>query len=180
MRDNPYIGLLLVFVPFSLVSLGGGPSIFAPMQREAVDVYHWISAREFVDLFAIARTAPGPGAMLVTLIGWKVAGWTGALVATVALFAPASLLTFAVARVYDRYRGHAWHQALEEGLQPVAVGLILAGAISILHLSGDRPIAWAAALASGLALALRPKLHPFIILFSVAGAFVALFFAGLG
>ncbi len=179
MRDNPYVGLLLVFVPFSLVSLGGGPSIFAPMQREAVDVYHWISAREFVDLFAVARTAPGPGAMLVTLIGWKVAGWSGALVATVALFGPASFLTFAVARVYDRYRGRAWHTALEAGLAPIAVGLILAGAVAILHLSGDRPIAWGAAMASGAALALRPKLHPFIILFGAAAVFVALYFAGI-
>jgi len=178
MRDNPYIGLLLVFVPFSLVSIGGGPSIFAPMQRETVDVWHWISAREFVDLFAVARTAPGPGAMLVTLIGWKVAGWSGALVATVALFGPASLLTYGVARVYDRYRGRAWHEALEKGLAPIAVGLIFAGAISILHLSGDRVVAWAAALAAGAALAFRPRLHPFAILFVSAAAFVALFFAG--
>ena len=178
MRDSPYFGLLLVFVPFSLVSLGGGPSIFAPMQRESVDVWHWITAREFVDLFAIARTAPGPGAMLATLIGWKVAGWSGALVATIALFGPASLLTYGVARFYDRYRGRDWHMALEKGLAPIAVGLILAGAVAILHLSGDRPIAWAAALASGAALALWPKLHPFIILFASAGVFVVWFFVG--
>ena len=107
MRDNPYVGLMLVLVPFSLVSLGGGPSIFAPLQHQTVDVWHWITAREFIDLFAIARTAPGPGAMLTTLIGWKVAGWSGALVATLALFGPASLLTYGVARVYDRFRGRA-------------------------------------------------------------------------
>ena len=69
MRDNPLIGLAWVLVPFSLLSIGGGPSIFAPLQRETVDVWHWITAREFIDLFAIARTAPGPGAMLSTLIG---------------------------------------------------------------------------------------------------------------
>jgi chromate transporter len=178
MRDNPLIGLLIVLVPFSLVSVGGGPAIFAPLQRETVDVWHWITAREFVDLFAIARTAPGPGAMLTTLIGWKVAGWSGAFVATVALFGPASLLTYGVARVYDRYRGRAWHTALENGLAPIAVGLVFSGAISVLHLSGDRPIAWAAALAAGAALRIWPKLHPFAMLFAGAAIFVAIFFLG--
>jgi chromate transporter len=180
MRDNPLVGLLIVLVPFSLVSVGGGPAIFAPLQRETVDVWRWLTAREFVDLFAIARTAPGPGAMLATLIGWKVAGWSGAFVATVALFGPASLLTYGVARVYDRYRGRAWHTALENGLAPIAVGLIFSGAISVLHLSGDRPIAWAAALASGAALWFWPKLHPSAILFAGAAIFVAVHFAGGG
>ena len=180
MRDNPYFQLLFVLAPFSLVSVGGGPAIFAPLQHEAVDVWRWISAREFVDLFAIARTAPGPGAMLTTLIGWKVAGWSGALVATMALFGPASFLTYAVARVYDRYRGRSWHTAVENGLAPIAVGLILSGALSVLHLTGDNPLAWAAAIASGAALSLRPKLHPFIILFAGAVIFVAWYFAGLG
>ena len=87
MRDNPYFGLLYVLVPFSLVSVGGGPAIFAPLQHQSVDIWQWVSAREVVDLFAIARTAPGPGAMLTTLIGWKVAGWSGAIVATLALVA---------------------------------------------------------------------------------------------
>ena len=59
MRDSPYFGLLYVLVPFSLVSVGGGPAIFAPLQHQSVDIWHWVSAREFVDLFAIARTAPG-------------------------------------------------------------------------------------------------------------------------
>lgn len=179
MRDNPYFGLLYVLVPFSLVSVGGGPAIFAPLQHQSVDIWHWVTAREFVDLFAIARTAPGPGAMLTTLIGWKVAGWSGAFVATLALFGPASIMTYAVARVYDRYRGRPWHTALEEGLAPIAVGLILSGAVSVLHLSGDRPLAWAAAIASGAALAFLPKLHPFIILFTGAAIFVAAFFMGL-
>ena len=38
MRDNPLLGLTFILVPFSLLSIGGGPSIFAPLQREVVDV----------------------------------------------------------------------------------------------------------------------------------------------
>ena len=94
--------------------------------------------------------------------------------------ATTSVLTYAVARVYDRYRGRDWHTALENGLAPVAVGLIFAGAISILRLSGDRPVAWIAAMASGAALWMWPKAHPFLILFAGAALFVALSFAGFG
>jgi chromate transporter len=179
MRDNPLLGLTFILVPFSLLSIGGGPSIFAPLQREVVDVMQWITAREFIDLFSIARVAPGPGAMLATLIGWKVAGWTGAIVATLALFVPASILTLAVARVYDRYRGREWHTALEKGLAPVAVGLIFAGAISIIRLSGNGALTWAAAVGAGLVLTLRPRLHPFVVLFAGAALFISAEIAGL-
>jgi chromate transporter len=179
MRDNPLIGLIVVLAPFSLVSVGGGPSIFAPLQHQTVDVWRWITAREFIDLFAIARTAPGPGAMLSTLIGWKVAGWFGAFVATVSLFGPASVLCFFVARLYDRYRGRDWHTALEQGLAPIAVGLIFAGALAVLNLSGGRATTWAVAFASGIVLSFRPKLHPFLILFAGALVFVALEFSGV-
>ncbi len=177
MRDDLYIGLIVVLVPFSLVSIGGGPSIFAPLQHETVDIRHWITARQFIDLFAIARTAPGPGAMLSTLIGWTVAGWSGAFIATVALFGPASLLTYGVARVYDRYRGRDWHTALENGLAPIAVGLVFAGAVSVLRLSAEGPLALLAALGAWAAMWRFPKLHPFLVLFAGAGLFVARGFA---
>ena len=179
MRDNPLLGLTVIIVPFSLLSIGGGPSIFAPLQREVVDVMQWLTAREFIDLFSIARVAPGPGAMLTTLIGWKVGGWAGAIVATLAMFVPASILTLMVARVYDRYRGRDWHTALEAGLAPVAVGLIFAGAISIIRLSGNSTLTWAAAVGAGAVLTLRPKLHPFVMLFAGAALFMAAEFAGL-
>ena len=60
MRDDPILGLLIVFVPLSLLSIGGGPSILAGIQN-AVEARHWMSQHDFVDLFAIARAAPGPG-----------------------------------------------------------------------------------------------------------------------
>ena len=178
MRENPLLGLLFVMVPFSLLSLGGGPSIFAPLQREAVDVMGWLTTREFIDLFSIARTAPGPGAMLSTLIGWKVAGWTGAIVATLGLFVPSSLLCLGVARVYDRYRGRDWHTALEGGLGPIAVGLIASGALAILRVSGGKPLPVVVALCSGLVLMAWSKVHPFVILFSGAGIFILAEFLG--
>ena len=129
-----YMSLLAVFVPFSLVAIGGGGSVFAPIQRESVDVQHWITGREFIELFAIARVSPGPGSMLATVIGWKVAGWGGALVATIAMFLPSSILCLGVAQVWNRYRGRDWHKALETGLAPIGTGLMFAGVVAILKI----------------------------------------------
>jgi chromate transporter len=171
MRNNALLGLLAVFVPFSLVSVGGGTSIIAGMQHESVDVHQWISAREFVDLFAISRAAPGPGLMLATLIGWKVSGWLGAIVATLAIFVPSSLLCYAITLVWRRYRGRRWHTALEQGLAPVGIGLVLSGAVAVLRVSGGGALSWILAFASAALLTWRPKLHPLLV-FAIGGAIV--------
>ena len=83
--------LALVFAPLSLVSIGGGPSIIAEIQHQAVVVHGWVTQREFADLFAIARAAPGPGStLLAILIGFSAAGWMGVLVVFLAFFVPSS------------------------------------------------------------------------------------------
>jgi hypothetical protein len=61
----------------------------------------------------------------------------------------------------------------------VAVGLIFAGAISIIRLSGNGALTWAAAVGAGLVLTLRPKLHPFVVLFAGAALFISAEMAGL-
>ena len=173
MRDNPFLTLILVFVPFSFVSIGGGASIIAGVQHQAVNVHQWVTAREFIDLFALARGAPGPGSMLITLIGWKVAGLPGAFVATAALFIPSSVLCYVLARVWNAHRGKTWHKALETGLAPVGTGLILAGAIAILRLSGGTAAAWIVAGGAAVILGFRPRLHPLLLLTAGGAIFVA-------
>ena len=170
MKDNIALALLAVFVPFSLVSIGGGTSIIAGIQHETVDVHHWLTNREFVDLFAISRAAPGPGLLLSSLVGWHIWGWSGAIIATLAIFVPSSLLCYGVALVWRRYRGRRWHKALEEGLTPVGIGLVFAGAVSVLRVSGGGALAWVLAFATAALLTFRPKLHPLIV-FALGGAF---------
>jgi chromate transporter len=164
MRETLLIPLALTFISFSLTSIGGGPSVFAPMQHEAVDVHHWITAREFVEMFAMSRAAPGPGSMLCALIGWKVDGWAGAIIATLALFVPSSLLCYGVARVWNSHRGKAWHTAVQDGLAPIGAGLILAGVLAIGRVAGAGPLWWGIAVVAAGALGLRPKLHPMVLL----------------
>lgn len=165
--------LLKIFVPFSLVSFGGGASILAGIQHQVVDVEQMISARDFLDLFALSRGAPGPGTMLVTLIGWKVGGWTGALVATLAIFVPSSILCFMVARIWNRHRGKPWHTALANGLEPVGTGLLMSGAIAILQLAKAGPVSLALCFSTAAILYMVPRLHPMLFLFVGGFTFIA-------
>src|SRR4051795_6295295 len=139
------IALGLVFAPLSLLSFGGGNAVIADIAQQAINVQGWTSEREFADLFALSRAAPGPGSMLAALIGWKAAGVSGALIATLAFYVPSAALVFAVARLWDRWRGSAWHTAVERGMAPIAAGLFLSGGIAVLRLSPAGPGGWGAA-----------------------------------
>jgi chromate transporter len=167
------LSLALVFAPLSLLSIGGGASLLAEIEHQSVSVHAWTTQREFADLFAISRAAPGPGTMLSTLIGWKVAGVAGALTATVALYLPSSFLVYAAARLWGRWRGSLWHTAVERGLAPIAAGLILAGGIAVLRVSPGGSAVWAAAIVSTALILCWPRLHP-LVMFSVGGALFGL------
>ena len=167
------LALVLVFVPLSLLSIGGGASLLADMEHQSVTVHRWTTAREFADLFAISRAAPGPGTMLSTLIGWKAAGCAGAVTATVALYLPSSILVYGAARLWGRWRGSVWHAAVERGLAPIAAGLILSGGVAVLRVSPGGAAVWMAAVAATVLLLRWPWLHP-LALFAASGALFGL------
>jgi chromate transporter len=174
MKDEHLFALIAVFVPFSMLSIGGGASIIAGIQGEVVGVRGWISARDFIELFAISRAAPGPGTMLATLVGWKVAGWSGATVASLALFLPSSLLCYTVFRLSNAHREKAWHRAVREGLAPVGTGLVIAGIIAILRLSDNVLPAVLIACATATLLIRLPRLPALIVIMGGGGIMVGL------
>jgi chromate transporter len=163
MRADLLWTLFIIFVPMSLLAVGGGASILAPIHHQMVEVHGWLTQREFIDVFAISRAAPGPGSIMVTLIGWKIAGWPGAIAASLGIFAPSSVLCFGVAKAWNRSRGSRFHTALEQGLVPLAAGLMIAGAIAILRASDTGPLGWAVAAASTSVMMWR-SVHPLLVL----------------
>ncbi len=131
MADGKLLNLVLLCVPLSLVSFGGGQSIIAGLQHQTVDIQHILTAREFTDYYAISRAAPGPGTLIVVLIGWHIAGLLGALAAALAIFVPSSALVCIFGSIWQRHRHADWAVAVERGLAPVAAGLIFAGAFAV-------------------------------------------------
>ncbi len=169
--------LVLVFAPLSLVSLGGGPSIFAEMQRQSVEVHGWLTDAQFLDLFAISRAAPGPGSLIAALIGWQAAGFWGALVAALALYVPSSCVLLAVGHWWRRRGDSPARRVIERGLAPIAVGLIFAGVFTLMQADGAGWLEIATLLACSLAL-LRGA-SPYLVMLVVAVLYAALYQAGL-
>lgn len=164
--------LFSVFTPLSFLTVGGGQSILPDIHRQAVDSYGWITEAQFLDYFALSRITPGPASLLVTLIGWQVGGWLGAMAASIAIFLPCSLLIYALARVWARYRHATCVRAIEAGLVPVAAGMILASSCTVLRAAEGGVWAWGVAAASTLAL-VYTRISPFLMLALGAAVFLA-------
>lgn len=139
---NILVTLAVQFGIMSLLALGGANAVVPEMHRQAVELRSWMSEREFADMFAIAQAAPGPNVMLVTLIGYHVAGVAGALVTTFAMCGPTALLAQFLSRIWDRFKDAPWRIAVQNGVTPISVGLVGASAIVLTRASDH---SWVAA-----------------------------------
>jgi chromate transporter len=157
------VSLALIFAELSVLAFGGGNSILPEMQRQMVDVHRWMTAAQFNALFGLAQAAPGPNMMVVTLLGWRLAGFWGALVATLAKFTPSSLITGFTLRLWDRFRDAPWRRAVQTGLVPITVGLVASSAALITTTAAVTPVLIGVTVAVA-ALASATKLHPLWLL----------------
>jgi chromate transporter len=161
--------LAAVYSEMSLFAFGGANAIFPEMQRQVVDVNHWLTAREFAALFALAQAAPGPNMMVVSLVGWRVGGFWGAMVTTGSVALPSSLLTLLVTGVWYRFKDANWRKAVQAGLQPVTAGLIMASAALLIETT---TVDWTAAAVTVVTavLFIFTKVNPMLILAGAATA----------
>lgn len=176
MKDDfgTLLTLALLFSLLSFLSVGGAISAVPEIHRQAVEIHRWMSAREFVDLVAIAQAAPGPNVLFVTLIGHHVAGIPGALVATFFMCGPACAVAFVIARMFDRFRDRPWRMAVQAGLVPLSIGLVGATALIIVR-SADHDWKTFAITAATFAIAYWTRISPLYAL----GAATVLGMAGL-
>jgi chromate transporter len=127
------IQIARVFALLSLVSIGGANAVLPEIRRQVVDVQGWMNDASFANLFAISHAAPGPNIILVSLIGWQLAGLAGLMVATLAIMIPSCSLAFIASRAVTRWSDRRWVGLLKEGLVPVALGLILASGVAMMR-----------------------------------------------
>jgi chromate transporter len=169
--SSTLLQLASLFALLSVLAVGGGSGVIPDMQRAAVDVHHWMSAPEFLDMFAISRAAPGPGSLIVLLVGQRAAGPAGAAVATIAMFLPSSVLAWLAARFWHRAGEASWRRTVERALAPIAVGLTIASGIALLRGTESGWPAYTVTGATTLILTVA-EVHPFVLM--IAGAIVVL------
>ncbi len=154
------VELALYFMMLSLISVGGMPSVLPELQRYAVDVKGWMSADDFIQVFAVGQAAPGPNILIAALVGWKVAGLGGALVALGAMCGPAAVVAWWVAEAWERFKDSPWRLAIQRAIAPIVVALILSGGYVIATPDGTPDWRlWSIAAASA-AVVLATRLNP--------------------
>jgi chromate transporter len=148
--------LFVDFATASLFAIGGGSAALPELHKVVVTYTHWLSDRQFKDIYSLGQIAPGPNMTMVAVIGQHVAGWAGALVTLVAFFVPSSLLAFGANRLWRRLEPWPWLDAIRQGLAPVAIGLLMAGVWLLARLALEGvPTITIAILATAILLAWR-------------------------
>jgi chromate transporter len=157
--SNPILTLVWTFGLMSLFAVGGANAAIPEMHRVAVDVRHWMTDKQFANVFAISQMAPGPNVLIVTLIGYSVAGVAGALVATLAMCGPTAVVAYYVSRLLTRSSHSRWPAIIQAALVPLSIGLMGTSGL-ILALASDRN--WTSALVTALSavLAVATRLNP--------------------
>lgn len=119
--------LFSTFFRIGIGTIGGGYAMIPMMEYEVVTRHGWLEQSEFVDILAVAQTAPGVFAVnMSSLIGQRLGGLRSALVATVANILPSILVILSIAMFFRLFRENVWVEYAFRAVRPVVVSLIAA------------------------------------------------------
>lgn len=131
-----YLELFWSFVQVGLFCVGGGYASMPLIQAQVIDVHGWLSMSEFIDIFTISQMTPGPiGINAATFVGMKVAGFLGAIVATLGFVTPSFILGIILAKLFFKYGNIGVIKGILNGLRPAVVALICSAGMSFVFLA---------------------------------------------
>lgn len=126
-----YCLLFFEFFKIGLFAVGGG-LVTIPFLFDLASTYHWFTTAELTDMIAISQSTPGPiGVNMATYAGFKTAGITGALTATLSLVAPAVIVIYFVQKVLDKWANNQYVTNILSGIRPAVMALILFAGVDV-------------------------------------------------
>ncbi len=123
--------ILIYFGKAGTFIFGSGLVIVPFLYGGVVHEYHWLTEKQFIDAVAIGMITPGPVLITVAFIGYLVSGFSGALLASLGIFAPCYLFTVIPGPYFKKYADNAHLKAVVDGITAAAIGAI-AGSVWIL------------------------------------------------
>lgn len=160
--------LFIAFTRASNLGFGGGPAVVPLIQAEAVDRYKWMNNDEYADALAIGNALPGPIATkMAAYVGYRVAGWLGALSALIGTVLPTVLVVVFLGSLIMTYSDSPELKAMLLAVRPVVVVLIAYTAYEMGKKAFPQTSTWIIAIVTVGVLALS-SIHPaFIIIASM-------------
>lgn len=122
--DDKLVKLFWIFLKIGATLYGSGYVLFAFMEAELVS-RHWMTTAQLTDAIAVGQFTPGPVFSSATFVGWQMAGWSGALIASIAIFLPSFLLVGLLRPLIPVLRKSKWLSAFLDAVNVVAVAMIL-------------------------------------------------------
>lgn len=167
--------IFLTFFKIGAFSFGGGYAMISMIEKEIVDINKWLTSDQLIDIIGVAEMTPGPIAInSSTFVGYKVAGFMGALAGTVGVILVSFLMITLLSKYVDKAMTTKWFKGVLKGIRPGIVGLILAAAISI-GLKAVVDIKSLLILALVLFLIVKKGIHPILCILISAVCGVLLF-----
>ena len=144
--------LTFFFLKVGSVLFGSGYVLLAFLRADLVERWSWLSDAGLIDAITIGQVTPGPVFTTATFIGYVLHGWSGALLATLGIFAPGFLFVACSQPLIPRLRASAVTSAVLDGVVVASLGLMAAVTWSLFRSTIVDPPA--AVLALGAALLL--------------------------
>ena len=156
--------LVVIFLRVGTVTFGGGYVMVPQIEADVVEVHNWLTHAEFADGMAFGQITPGPVLITATFVGYKVAGFVGAVAATIAAFLPSFVLSTIAGSSLDRFRSNNQVQAFLAGVAPAVVGMMAAAGVSLARSGlGSSAASYAIATLAFLMM-MRARFNPVIII----------------
>jgi chromate transporter len=164
-----YLLLFLEFLKLGAVIYGSGYVLLTFLRTDLVQQLHWLTERQLLDAISVGQFTPGPVFTTATFIGYVVAGWPGALLATVGIFLPSFAFVALVRPLAARLRASPWTAPLLDGVNVAALALMAGVLLQLGQRALTDVVTWALALVA-LGVLLRYRVNSVWLL--LAGAAV--------
>ena len=166
-----YRDLFLTFFKIGLFTFGGGYAMIPLIHTELVEKRKWIEDQEIVDVLALAQTVPGAVAInAATLIGKRLVGNRGGLVATFGVVLPSFLVITIIAAFFSHFQDEPVVKAAFQGIRPAVAALMVLAVWKVGKTSIQDALGWIIAIISFI----------LVVFFSVHAIFAILGAAALG
>ncbi len=125
MKKNILLDLLLTFIKIGLFTFGGGYAMISMIEHSCVEKKQWITHDDMMNITVIAESTPGPIAInCATFVGYRQAGFSGALISTLGIVLPSFFVIYAVSMFFDNLLEIAVIAYAFKGVK-IAVGILI-------------------------------------------------------
>ena len=176
-----YLQLFYSYLKLGFFGFGGGYAMLSLIQNEVVVQNAWMSNAEFTDIVAVSQMTPGPIAInSATYVGYTVAGFWGAVVATISVCLPALTLMILITRFFLSLRRNRYVKGIIAGMRPVVIGMIGSAALLLIFPSSEDGHsfidAWSWVLFAAALVGSVRKVNPILLIVLSAVAGIAIYY----